>query len=71
MAEILITTQPVNSSATIGTNVTLEVGATVTPEAVITYQWLKNGIAIEGATNSTLEVVSTNEIGRASCRERV
>lgn len=66
MAEILITTQPVSSSAIIGTNVTLTVEATVTPEAVITYQWFKNGIAVEGATNSTLVVESTNVVSSAT-----
>lgn len=33
------------------------------------YQWLRNGAAIEGATNSTLtlEKVSTNDVGYYSC----
>ena len=51
-----ITQQPRNQTATIGTNITFSVSATGRPAP--TYQWTFNGVAINGATSSTLSLTS-------------
>lgn len=47
-----ITTQPVGVTAAVGQNVTFSVAATGSPAP--TYQWLRNGVNLAGATASTL-----------------
>jgi hypothetical protein len=51
-----ITTQPVTQTATAGTSTTLT--AAVTSTAPATYQWLKNGAPLTGATSATLTLAS-------------
>ncbi len=51
----VITQQPQNTSATVGTPATLSVTATGDN---LSYQWFKNGVLIDGATNSTLYFAS-------------
>jgi hypothetical protein len=51
-----ITNQPQSQSATIGSNVTFTVAASGSPTP--TLQWKKNGVAISGATSSTLALSS-------------
>ncbi|MGP8245579.1 MAG: hypothetical protein ACLQVN_13800 [Bryobacteraceae bacterium] len=46
-----ITAQPISQTVTVGQTATFSVSATGT--APLTYQWLEDGIAIEGATSST------------------
>jgi hypothetical protein len=50
-----ITLQPVSQSASAGSNVKFIVGATGRPAP--TYQWLRNGVPIAGATAATLSLV--------------
>ena len=52
-----ITTQPVSLSATAGQAASFSVSASST--AKLTYQWLKNGTAISGATTSTYAIAAT------------
>jgi hypothetical protein len=47
-----ITTQPASQSVVVGQSVTFQVGAS--GSAPTTYQWLKDGVPITGATNATL-----------------
>jgi hypothetical protein len=47
-----IVTQPASAAVVAGSNATFTVAATGT--APLTYQWLKNGVAISGATAATL-----------------
>ena len=59
-----IVTQPTASQTVVaGSPVTFSVSATGTPTP--TFQWQKNGVALAGATNSTLQLVSvtTNDNG--------
>jgi hypothetical protein len=49
----VITTQPVNQTACVGTTATFSVVATGTS---LTYQWLKNGGPIGGATSATYSI---------------
>jgi hypothetical protein len=60
-----ITAQPVDQAVTVGSNAVLSVQA-VNADS---YQWLSNGVAIEGQTNSilTLENVGVNDAGSYSC----
>src|ERR1017187_10241177 len=60
-----ITAQPVDQAITVGSNAVLSVQA-VNADS---YQWLSNGVAIEGQTNSTLtlENVGVNDAGSYSC----
>jgi hypothetical protein len=51
-----ITLQPVSQSAPRGSNVSLAVGATGT--SALSYQWYVNGVAIAGATSSTLQLTN-------------
>ena len=59
----VITAQPQGLTVAPGTNVVFSVAATGTPAP--TYQWLKNGKSISGATNDhlTLGNVTTNDSG--------
>jgi len=72
-----LTTQPVSQSAVTGSTVTFTAAAIGTPNP--TYQWLKNGVTVSGATNATLtltnvrpadaatySVVATNSAGSAA-----
>ena len=58
-----ITSQPANQSATVGSTATFTVAGSGT--APFTYQWLKNGAAITGATASsyTTPVLATTDNG--------
>jgi hypothetical protein len=60
-----ITAQPVDQTVLVGANVVLSVQANNADG----YQWLFNGAAIEGQTNSTLtlENVGVNDAGSYSC----
>jgi hypothetical protein len=60
-----ITAQPVDQAVTVGSNAVLSVQAVNADN----YQWLSNGVAIEGQTNSalTLENVGVNDAGSYSC----
>lgn len=51
-----ITTQPTDQTIAVGQNVAFTVSATGT--SPLTYQWRKNGVAIPGATTSTLAFVN-------------
>jgi hypothetical protein len=51
-----ITTQPVDRTAAVGSSVSFSVVATGTPSP--TYQWLKNGTTITGATGRTYTIAS-------------
>jgi hypothetical protein len=53
-----ITTQPVSKAATSGTTVTLKVVATGT--ATLAYQWMLNGVPIDGATTASYSVVANS-----------
>jgi plastocyanin len=59
----VITAQPASQSVTVGTTVTFAV--TASGSAPLTYQWRKDGVAISGATASSLmlPVVGTNAAG--------
>ena len=59
----LVTTQPAGQSVNAGANVTFSVAASGT--APLSYQWRKDGVAINGATNLsyTLASVSTSDAG--------
>jgi hypothetical protein len=52
-----ITTQPASTTATVGASASFTVVANGNPAP--TYQWLKNGAAISGATNATYTIAST------------
>jgi hypothetical protein len=60
-----ITAQPVDQAVSVGSNAVLSVQAINADN----YQWLSNGVAIEGQTNSTLtlENVGVNDAGAYSC----
>ena len=60
-----ITAQPVDQAVTVGSNAVLSVQA-VNADS---YQWLSNGVAIEGQTDSSLTIanVGTNDVGLYSC----
>jgi len=53
----LITTQPTAQSIIVGNPATLSVSATGT--GALSYQWYKNGIAINGATSASLTIAAT------------
>ena len=52
----VITAQPAAQAVAVGANATFTVAAT--GSGTLTYQWLKDGVAIAGATSSTLTVSS-------------
>jgi hypothetical protein len=60
-----ITAQPVDQAVSVGSNAVFSVQA-VNADS---YQWLSNGVAIEGQTNSTLTIenVGVNDAGSYSC----
>ena len=77
MSSPVITTQPLGRSVNAGSTVTFVADATGSPSP--TYQWLKNGVPIPGATRSSLTlvevtaadagsftVVATNSVGTAT-----
>lgn len=61
-----ITAQPVDQEVPEGASTTFAVQAT---NGAIAYQWVRNGVALEGQTNSslTLDNVGTNDVGLYSC----
>ena len=65
MATISITKQPESTSSVIGNDVQLSVTAAVDPEAALTYQWYKNGVALSGETAATLDIESTKTVSQA------
>lgn len=64
LAPPVITTQPTAQSVTALSNVTFTVAASGSPAP--TYQWLKNGAAIGGATNATLTLSSVSSTDAAN-----
>jgi len=58
-----IKTQPTSKSAAIGASVTFTVAASGSGD--LTYQWFKNGVAIDGATSAsyTIAAVSSGDLG--------
>ena len=66
---LAIVTSPVSQLVKAGTSLTLEVVAT--SGALITYQWLKNGVAIAGATQSKLEIASAQATSAGSYTVKV
>src|SRR5262249_59911234 len=53
---LVITTQPISRTATVGDNVSFTVVATGFPAP--TYQWKKNGADVPGATQATLSLAN-------------
>jgi hypothetical protein len=53
---VTISTQPASVKAAVGTAVTLTVAAT--GSGTLSYQWLKGGVAISGATSATYSIAS-------------
>jgi len=64
-----IVTQPASLSVTEGTAVTFSVGATGT--APLTFQWLRNGVALTSQTSSTLAFTATLADSGASFKVQV
>ncbi|MGN6386958.1 MAG: LamG-like jellyroll fold domain-containing protein, partial [Verrucomicrobiota bacterium] len=64
--------QPASATATIGQTVEFHSDATVSGTSLpLTYQWQRNGVSIEGATNSNYSLpVTINEIGTNTFRLR-
>lgn len=62
----VITSAPARRTAVIGTSTTFTAGASGAPAP--TYQWLKNGVAISGATGASLTIgsVQAGDIGNYS-----
>jgi hypothetical protein len=62
---VAITTQPTDQSVPVGTTATFSVVATST--GTLSYQWLKNGVAIAGATAAsyTTPVTTASDDGTA------
>ena len=59
-----IVTQPVGVTAVAGSNVSFTV--TATGSGALTYQWLKNGVNISGATGTTLTLANVSATDAAS-----
>ena len=59
-----ITTQPTSATAIAGSNVSFTVAAT--GSGTLTYQWLKNGVAIGSATSATLTLANVGAGDAAS-----
>ncbi|MFZ4647966.1 MAG: hypothetical protein ACOYNP_19600, partial [Gemmataceae bacterium] len=55
---ISITSQPAAQEVTAGQTATFSVTATGTGTGTLSYQWMRNGVAIAGATSSTYSVVA-------------
>ena len=64
-----ITTQPTSRTVTAGATVSFSVVATGT--APLSYQWLKNGVNLTGATSATLTLTSVTTNNAGSYRVRV
>ena len=60
----IIVSQPVSATAVAGSNVTFTVTASGT--APLAYQWLKNNVAISGATGTTLTLANVSATDTAS-----
>jgi hypothetical protein len=60
-----VTTQPVDQDVTVGSSTTLTVGSTNADG----FQWVRNGVVLDGQTNSTLTIsqVGINDTGLYSC----
>jgi hypothetical protein len=60
-----VTAQPVDQAVPVGSNVVISVQATNADG----YQWLRNGIPMDGQTNSsiTIQNAGTNDVGLYSC----
>lgn len=69
VAAPIITTQPVSRTATAGENVTFSVG--VSSSAIVTYQWLKAGATLAGATTSTLSLAAVTASHAGSYTVRI
>ena len=65
----IITVQPLPVSVSVGASLALSVSATGT--APLNYQWLKNGVAITGATASSYSINSTQATDAGSYTVRV
>ena len=59
-----ITTQPASQTVTVGANVTFTVSATGT--APLSYEWMKGGVNISGATTATLTLSSVTTASAGS-----
>lgn len=61
-----ITVQPTDQSISVGASATFSVQAT---NGDLGYQWSRNGVALDGQTNSTvtLDNVGTNDVGLYAC----
>jgi hypothetical protein len=64
----VINIQPVEQEISVGQSLTFRVSAT---GSALTYQWLRNGQAIAGATNSTYVISSARSEDSASYRVRI
>lgn len=64
-----ITTQPVSQTVTAGANVSFTVVATGT--APLSYQWMKSGVNISGATSATLTLTSVTTASAGGYSVRV
>ncbi len=58
LAAPLIVSQPLSQSVVAGTDVQLSIQAVSATNLVLDYQWTKNGLALTGATNSTLIIAA-------------
>ena len=62
----VITTQPLGQTNTIGANVVLSV--TASGDGPFSYQWLRNGANIPGATNSTYSILAAQPLNSGICQ---
>lgn len=63
-----ITSQPANTTKTVGDSLSLSVTATAPDSGTLSYQWRKDGVSIAGATSSTLTIgsLSSTDAGNYS-----